>query len=84
MSNIEMEWDFVNALRPLFEFVNQHMTNEGSGEMEPRTFYHHIDRVCDRQGRRLRNVEKNVEEEGVRELADHCPPYLTMQACHHR
>ena len=45
MSNMEMEWDFVNALRPLFESISQHMTNEQSGEVKPRTFYHHIDRV---------------------------------------
>jgi len=43
---MEMEWDLVNALQPLFEYLSQHMTNEQSGEVKPQTFYHHIDRIC--------------------------------------
>ena len=43
---METEWDFVNALRPLFEPISQHMMDEQSGEVKPQTFYHHINRVC--------------------------------------
>lgn len=60
--NIEVGWDFINALRPLFESMGQHVTNECSEEVKPRTFYHDIDGVCmAREGDRVRVTQREGE-----------------------